>query len=82
MSEGVADPVMADVPDAAVQQWLAQLAQSPEPALDQLLRGAVWLGSYASLDAPQALPQFVPERLMETLDQALHQWLEIGRAHV
>ena len=75
MSEGFADPAMADVPDAAAQQWLAQLAQSPEPALDALLRGGVWLGSYASLDAPQALPQFVPERLVETLDQALHQWL-------
>ena len=75
MSEGVADPVLADAPDAAAQQWLAQLAQLPEQAVDGLLRGAVWLGAYASLDPPQALPQFVPEGQMETLDQALQQWL-------
>ena len=75
MSEGLADPVLADAPDAAAQLWLAQLAQSPEQALDALLRGGVWLGRYASLDAPQALAQFVPERLVETLDQALRQWL-------
>jgi tetratricopeptide (TPR) repeat protein len=75
MSEGLADPGLADAPDAAARQWLEQLALSPEQALDSLLRGAVWLGAYASLDAPQALAQFVPERLVETLDHALCQWL-------
>lgn len=75
MSEGLADPVLADAPDAAAQLWLAQLAQTPEQALDALVRGSVWLGRYASLDAPQALAQFVPEQLVETLDQALLQWL-------
>lgn len=67
--------MLADAPDAAAQQWLVRLAHSPEQALDGVLRGSVWLGTYASLDAPQALAQFVPERLVETLDQALRQWL-------
>ena len=67
--------VLADVPDAAAQAWLAQLAAEPDLAVDRLLQGAVWLGSYASLDAPQALPQFVPEALLEPLDRALMRWL-------
>ena len=75
MSDVIVDTSVTSVLDAAAQQWLEQLARTPLQALDELLRGAVWLGAYASLDAPQALPQFVPEPLLETLDQTLQQWL-------
>ncbi len=37
--------------------------------------GAVWLGGFASLDPPQAVPQFLPEHLIEPLDGALQSWL-------
>ena len=69
--------VVADIPDAAARAWLAQLAATPEWAVDRLLQGAAWLGSFAALDAPQALPQFMPESLVEVLDRALLHWLAL-----
>lgn len=75
MSDSPDASVVVDTPDAAAQQWLTQLATAPDLAVDKLLQGAVWLGAYAALDLPQALPQFVPEALIETLDGGLLQWL-------
>jgi tetratricopeptide (TPR) repeat protein len=61
--------------DAAAQSWVAALAQESESALDRLLMGGVWLGAYAALEPAQALPQFLPTALEDTLDTALQGWL-------
>lgn len=61
--------------DAAAQAWLASFTQEPDAALDRLLMGGVWLGAYAALEPAQALPQFLPTALEETLDTALQGWL-------
>lgn len=61
--------------DAAAQSWVAALAQESEAALDRLLMGGVWLGAYAALEPAQALPQFLPTALEDTLDTALQGWL-------
>jgi tetratricopeptide (TPR) repeat protein len=73
MSDTVTEPIA--VPDPAVRVWLHSLAEEPDQAIDRLLMGAVWLGGYASLDAPQAVPQFLPESLAEAFDSALQRWL-------
>ena len=61
--------------DAAAQAWLDSLTQEPVAALDRLLMGGVWLGAYAALESAQALPQFLPTALEDTLDTALQGWL-------
>lgn len=61
--------------DATAQAWLDALAQEPVAALDRLLMGGVWLGAYAALEPAQALPQFLPTALEDTLDTALQGWL-------
>lgn len=61
--------------DTATQAWLDALAQEPVAALDRLLMGGVWLGAYAALEPAQALPQFLPTALEDTLDTALQGWL-------
>lgn len=61
--------------DAAALSWVAALAQESEAALDRLLMGGVWLGAYAALEPAQALPQFLPTALEDTLDTALQGWL-------
>lgn len=61
--------------DTAVQAWLDALAQAPVAALDRLLMSGVWLGAYAALEPAQALPQFLPTALEDTLDTALQGWL-------
>lgn len=61
--------------DPAAQAWVQALVDTPDQAIDDLLLGAAWLGSYAGLDAPQALPQFLPQDLTDTLDCALQRWL-------
>lgn len=60
--------------DAAAQAWLTSLAQEPDAALDRLLMSGVWLGAYATLEPAQALPQFLPTDMEETLDSALQGW--------
>lgn len=74
MSE-VARPHPAAPQDAAAEAWLLALDQEPVAALDRLLMGGVWLGSYATLEAAQALPQFLPTGKEDTLDTALQGWL-------
>lgn len=61
--------------DAAAQAWLSSFAQKPDAALDRLLMSGVWLGAYAALEPAQALPQFFPVALEDTLDTALQGWL-------
>ncbi|PXW95917.1 tetratricopeptide repeat protein [Sphaerotilus hippei] len=61
--------------DAAAQAWLDALAQEPVAALGRLLMSGVWLGAYAALEPAQALPQFLPTALEDTLDTALQGWL-------
>lgn len=61
--------------DATAQTWLTSLAHEPAAALDRLLMGGVWLGAYAALEPAQALPQFLPTALEDTLDTALQGWL-------
>lgn len=61
--------------DAAAQSWVEALAQESEAALDRLLMGCVWLGAYAALEPAQALSQFLPTALEDTLDTALQSWL-------
>lgn len=68
-------PTNAAALDPAAQAWLDELAQTPEAAVDRLLMGGVWLGAYAALDAPQALPQFLPVAQEDVLDGALSAWL-------
>ena len=75
MSDLQAEADLAPAPQDSVQQWLALLVAAPEQAVDELLRGAVWLGTYASLDPPQALPQFLPVELTDTFDLGLQTWL-------
>lgn len=61
--------------DAAAKAWLDALTQEPVAALDRLLMGGVWLGAYAALEPAQALPQFLPTALEDTLDTAAQGWL-------
>ena len=77
----IAISISADTPDAPALAWLVAFKAQPLEALDRLLLGQVWLGGYESLEVAQALPQFLPTRLEETLDDALLAWVsrEIGR---
>ncbi len=67
---------MNTTPDPATQAWLDDFAAEPLPALDRLLMGKVWLGGYAAAEVPDALPQFLPIALHDTLDAALLDWLK------
>ncbi len=62
--------------DPATQAWLADFTAEPLAALDRLLMGKVWLGGYAAAETPDALPQFLPTALHDTLDAALLDWLK------
>lgn len=73
MSES--DSRAAPSADPAAHAWLQRLADGPDEAVGALLLGSVWLGGFAALDAPQAVPQFLPEGLVETFDGALQRWL-------
>lgn len=74
-SDELTTPAIATTNDPSALKWLNDLIQSPEAALDNLLMGGTWMGGYSGLEAPQALPQFLPFSHEAVLDGALLAWL-------